>query len=300
MLHIAPIILSIFGAVCGGQVYIAPDVKPIEAAVRVKYQNLTQNHEHYGSGTVLESSPERTLVSTCFHFESAKLPSDDTRYTIQWGKDFANQAQMSVIGQSSQYDTQLLTGPGNLGLKAVDHVDDREWVPRVGDVVHAVGSPLGVQPKEWLARKALWLDNEGKIVTDDTAIIVDHIPTSGESGGGLFSPTGTLIGICIGREPPANPKYGMYSRVTKLNEFLAMAKYKSHRTRQAERAVADVIIRDGQTAPAQVEKAPMPAPRPVEQTQFVLPPQAPQLQAAPRYSPPPTYQRSRKGRFHVR
>jgi tetratricopeptide (TPR) repeat protein len=140
-----------------------------------------------GSGVLVAPG----IVATNCHVTRNARAIELVRGALRYGVD----AQHSEI----EYDLCLLQSRA-----AVDEpvAAMQDAPPRTGQPAYAVGFILGIAPRLSAGQiRALHVYDGGKVIETDAAF------TSGASGGGLFAPDGTLVGIVTFRSRSADARF---------------------------------------------------------------------------------------------
>lgn len=193
----------------------------IESSVRIRV--VGPRSTGYGSGTIIDGDSRLALVITCghiFHLEGfQKQQVDPSRFPRKILIDYKNN---TYVGKALDYDFSLDVGliqitPGEQ-LPSSRIVPSR-WQPKATMSVSAVGYPEG-GPIDYyrtvITRPRLTNFLSGR--PDYAAVECRNAPHQGQSGGGLFTDDGHLIGICDFAEPQGN--HGLYASPTSIYYML--------------------------------------------------------------------------------
>ena len=184
------------------------DVGPMAASVRIR---IDDGLISYGSGTVVESKPGRTLILTCGHL--FRDISDEATLEVEF---FRGGRVVRTVGRALDYDLKA-----DVGL--IEVPTDEVWpaapvattgeAPSVGDSTITIGCSGGedptIEPTQITALNR-YLGPEN--------IEVQRMPVQGRSGGGLFDSTGRVVGICIGQ--CADTQRGLYAGLGAVHDLL--------------------------------------------------------------------------------
>ncbi len=168
----------------------------------------------YGSGTVIYSDDEKSIILTCAHIftidEARRQPAPANfprRITVElFGgplggpkKQMAKPVTDPIEGRAVDYDFETDVGlivvrPG----RKLPHspVVPASWQPRVNMKMMTVGCPEGKNATAW----STWITEsqfrgmKGKPGYE--AIQCQYAPIQGRSGGGLFTTDGYVAGVC--------------------------------------------------------------------------------------------------------
>jgi thiol-disulfide isomerase/thioredoxin len=207
--------------------------KPWETVVRI--QVIGERTRGFGSGTVIHSTPEESLVLTCAHIfkldgrKQAPPSRFPRRIVIDLfdgkleGTDPARvHYAESVEGKAVDYDFTLDVGlirmrPGRQ-LPASRVVPD-SWSLKERMKVVAVGCPEGHDATVWhtlVRRPRIFNFLSGN--PNYEAVECDVAPKEGRSGGGLYTQDGYVVGVCNFAEPQGN--HGLYATPRSIYRIL--------------------------------------------------------------------------------
>ena len=200
---------------------------PLAASVRLRIRG--EKLIDYGSGTVIDSRPGRTLIATCGHLFRGQ--PNDVPVEVEF---FRNGRPETAVGSLVRFDLE-----SDVGLVTVP--TDEVWptapvastsdAPRKDDRVTTVGCSGGADPTVEPTTVLLLNRWEGF-----PNVQVDQMPVQGRSGGGLFNKAGNLIGICMAADP--STETGMYAGLPALHDLLDDCKltalYESESDRRGE------------------------------------------------------------------
>jgi len=177
------------------------------SSVRLKVRDA--KGMNYGSGTILESRPERTLILTCGHIFRAMDKAAKVEVEL-----FADSGPQKFVGRLVDFDLN-----SDLGLVAIY---PKKPVPvstiaaaaaAQNETVYSIGCGGGEAPTIAPARvtalnRYLGPDN----------IECTGVPIQGRSGGGLFNKDHRLIGVCIAADP--KDQRGLYAGLGAIRQLL--------------------------------------------------------------------------------
>lgn len=198
----APVIRANIGE--GASAMFSSDAMKVSVRLRV----TDANGMDWGSGTVIFSEPGQSLILTCGHV---------FRHFDQRGKVevdlFEGASYQRLEGEVIRYD--LKKDIGLVAVKSPKVLPVARIAPdavREGDHVLSVGCGGGDAPSKLQHR-----------VTKTSGYVGDFIecsgvPTSGRSGGGLFSTKGEVVGVCVFADP--NGRRGLYTGMNTIRELL--------------------------------------------------------------------------------
>src|SRR5579864_1366810 len=225
---------------------IAALPKPWETVVRICVHG--NGMLGYGSGTIISSTPEESIILTCAHIfkiDGARTQPTPARFprkiTVDLfdGKLQGRQPAMvhraaTVAGEAVDYDFSSDVGlirirPGRR-LPAA-RVVPTNWKPQPKMEMVTVGCSEGNDATAWTT----WIINPHSALRvggrDYAAIECVHAPKQGRSGGGLYTTDGHVAGVCDFAEPVGN--HGLYAspqsiyRMLDRNNLMALYEPKS-------------------------------------------------------------------------
>ncbi len=179
---------------------------PMQVSTRLRVTDSTGMD--YGSGTIILSDPGQTVLLTCGHI----FRHFDAKSRIDVDV-FNGSAYQRYEGTVLRYD--LKKDVALVSIRTVSPLPiarvARELI-REGEHVFSVGCGGGEPPTKLQHR-----------VTKTTGYVEDIVectgmPIQGRSGGGLFSTTGEVVGVCILADP--NGKRGLYMGLKTIHQLL--------------------------------------------------------------------------------
>jgi hypothetical protein len=208
-----------------------PNPKPWETVVRIKVHG--QGSIGFGSGTVIYSTPEESIILTCAHIfklegrqqaAPAKFPraiSVDLFDGNLRGQQ-VHYANETYPGKAIDYDFTRDVGlirirPGRR-LPAA-RVVPKHWKPKERMLMTTVGCSEGRDATAWnttIVRPGMQGTLRGNAVYE--AIECATAPKQGRSGGGLFTTDGYVAGVCDFAEPRGD--HGLYATPTSIYHLL--------------------------------------------------------------------------------
>jgi thiol-disulfide isomerase/thioredoxin len=170
----------------------------------------------YGTGTIIAASADEAIVLTCGHLfreSQGKLPVQVELFELAAG---APQVVASLEGEVLSYD--LVRDLGFVRFRTDRPVQARPVAARdltltTGEKVASVGCDHGELPSVWRTRVTA-IDRYVGPANVEAA----GTPVQGRSGGGLFSETGALIGVCFAADQEGNE--GLYVGIPAIYEEL--------------------------------------------------------------------------------
>lgn len=232
--------------------------KPWETVVRIKV-HLGGGSIGFGSGTIIWSSPEESIVLTCAHIfklergvptpPPSQFPRKITLDLFDGNlsgpkKNQVRYAHETFVGEAIDYDFKRDVGlirfrPGRRLPYA--KVVPPHWKPQARMGMITVGCSEGRDATAWNTQ----IVNPtfgGRLINQEgyEAIECTTAPSQGRSGGGLFTDNGYVAGVCDFAEPRGN--HGLYASPNSIYHILdrnnLMALYAPVQNRP-ERLIAD-------------------------------------------------------------
>ncbi|WP_165248512.1 thioredoxin domain-containing protein [Paludisphaera soli] len=205
--------------------------KPWETGVRIKVHG--NGSIGFGSGTIIYSTPEESLILTCAHIfktDARKpIPPDQfpNKITIDLfdgrlkGKGQLTPTQMGIAGQAVDYDFATDVGlirfrPGK--RLPYSRVVPAHWQPTEQMGMYTVGCSEGHDATAWstMITKAPTRMLRGN--PEHLAIECKFAPLQGRSGGGLYTSDGYVAGVCNFAEPQGDR--GLYAAPESIYKIL--------------------------------------------------------------------------------
>ncbi len=185
-------------------------VDPLQASVRLRVQDGTGIN--FGSGTIIDSKPGRTVILTCGHI--FRKAGNDSKVEVDVFGPNAKSRPETVPGKVLHFDLDA-----DVGLVTIVY-SQRLPVVRLGasrelaqqDRVLSIGCGGGDKP----TREDLSLTSLNKYAGPDN-IECTGMPQQGRSGGGLFLGS-DLIGVCIAADP--KEQRGIYAGMKPIAQLL--------------------------------------------------------------------------------
>ncbi len=191
----------------------APAVESSPFASTVRIRVADPKGENFGTGTVIDSRTGRTLVLTCGHIFRNLTPGH--RIVVEVFTDTTGDTCESYVGKVIKYDLEadcgLISIPAE-GLSVSPLAKTGSGLVK-GTPVLSIGCGGGNRPTVHQMRvtalnRYLGPDN----------IECDDLPVEGRSGGGLFTKSGQLIGVCTAADK--KEKRGLYCGLKPLHKLL--------------------------------------------------------------------------------
>lgn len=208
----------------------AVNPKPWETVVRIKVHG--SGSVGFGSGTIIHSTPEESLILTCAHIfkmegqrqvPPSKFPRKITIDVFD-GKLKGQQVtpvEFDIPGEAVDYDFALDVGlirfrPGR--RLPSSRVVPAHWEPKASMGMTTVGCSEGQDATAWSTRilnpKMRGLSGNPNY----QAIECTNAPLQGRSGGGLYTSDGYIAGVCNFAEPRGNR--GLYATPESIYSIL--------------------------------------------------------------------------------
>jgi S1-C subfamily serine protease len=192
-----------------------------------------------GSGTVIASTARATLVLTAAHVISDAgalqielhpynygLEKDEKRLvgTGQWPR----LAPAEVLASDPNADVALVRVPRLAGLPYVARVARDSVEPEPKGVFTSIGVVGGQELTGWRTdvQGSARIDLPsftGRGTRGDPRLftITTKPPEFGRSGGALFRPDGSIVGVCVGRLQPSNgPTVGVFASLESIHKLI--------------------------------------------------------------------------------
>ena len=212
--------------------------RPWETVVRIKMK-LSNKEWGFGSGTVIYSDPNESIILTCAHIFRDKNGQEQSlkRFQTPIGIDLFDSNFISmkpatlrclekdIPGQVIDYDFKNDVGlirirPGR--RLAASRVVPDYWKPQKGMKMYSVGCSHGNDATAWDTRI---LDPKVAMNTGNNQSFFEmkcaYQPSEGRSGGGLYTTDGYVAGVCDFADP--NEHVGLYATPSAIHRLLDRA-----------------------------------------------------------------------------
>jgi thiol-disulfide isomerase/thioredoxin len=166
---------------------------------------------NFGSGTVIDSRPGRTVILTCGHI-FRDLKKDSTIEVDIFDAGRSEPYVGTLIDFDSEADVGLIAIPTSNEIPKAE-VATRDEAARKGQHVTSIGCGGGDTPSE----QKLNVTALNRYLGPDN-IECTGVPIQGRSGGGLFNEEGRVIGVCIAADP--KEQRGLYSGLQCIHDLL--------------------------------------------------------------------------------
>jgi thiol-disulfide isomerase/thioredoxin len=209
------------------------NAKPWETVVRIRV--LSNRSTGFGSGTIIHSTPEESLILTCAHIfklerQKQARPSEFPREikidlfdgNLTGTKPAKVHFLEAVDGWAVDYD--FVRDVGLIRIKPGRRLPScrvvpAHWQPQPNMRVLTVGCSEGHDATAWhtiISKARIQNFLQGNPTYE--AIECDVAPKQGRSGGGLFTDDGYLAGVCNFAEPQGN--HGLYATPRSIYKLL--------------------------------------------------------------------------------
>ncbi len=232
--------------------------KPWETAVRMRIRR--KESVSMGSGTIIESAPEKSIILTAGHyfkvdgfeqFVPSKFPHKIEIDLFDGKLTGSDPAQVhfleTVAGELMDYDFDrdvalIQIRPGR--RLAASRIVPSSWEPRIGMQVLTVGCSDGNDATAWHTTITNPSAHGLAERPNYQAIECMTAPKQGRSGGGLFTGDGFLAGVCNYAEPRADR--GLYAPPSSFYDLLGRngLAVVDHRLDDQIRALEEMINRE--------------------------------------------------------
>jgi thiol-disulfide isomerase/thioredoxin len=228
-----------------GPNFVNPD--PWKTVVRIK-MHLSDSEWGFGSGTIIYSSAEESIILTCAHIfriKGARQPAPkDFRVPISidlFSGQFVRRqpsamlacSEKDIPGEAIDYDFTNDVGlirirPGR--KLPASRVVPASWQPKKGMPMTTVGCSHGQDATAWsttILEPRVGMSNT-QTKQGFATIKCAHQPKEGRSGGGLYTSDGYVAGVCDFADP--NEHVGLYAvpeaihRLLDKNQLMALYK----------------------------------------------------------------------------
>ncbi|MEO1994768.1 MAG: trypsin-like peptidase domain-containing protein [Planctomycetaceae bacterium] len=183
------------------------DPQGLQSSVRLRVHDA--KGVNYGSGTILESRPDRTLILTCGHIFRAMDKSAEVDVEL-----FQQSRVHKFAGRLVDFDLNSDLGVVAIRTRTRLPASQLSYQPAAKqEAVYSVGcgggeSPTIVHSQVTALNRYLGPDN----------IECSGVPIQGRSGGGLFNRDHNLIGVCIAADP--QDQRGLYAGLGAIQQLL--------------------------------------------------------------------------------
>jgi thiol-disulfide isomerase/thioredoxin len=187
----------------------ASDDRPLACSTRIRVKD--EKGVNFGSGTLIESQPGRSLILTCGHIFRRLNNESVIEVDI-----FSRGRVETFRGEVVDFDLE-----GDVGLLAVKSDDALPTVPvaafgyrvQPGQQVSSVGCGGGEPP----SRREIEVTALDRYL-GPANIECTGTPVRGRSGGGLFAKDGRVVGVCVAADP--EEQRGLYAGLPVIHDLL--------------------------------------------------------------------------------
>jgi S1-C subfamily serine protease len=210
-------------------------VRPDEDSTAVDVIRPTvqiRNGTHRGSGTILSSVPDDTLVLTAAHVvqDPAALQVELHRHnlggstrSLSEGGGWPRLVPATVVAADPAADVAVIRITGMVALPHVARFDPGAEEPSAGDVLTSVGIDRTLFLTRWQTRvQGTSQVDLGRGGGPRRFIVTTRYPEHGRSGGGLYRGDGAVVGVCVGQldRRGGQPKAGIFASVESIRRLL--------------------------------------------------------------------------------
>jgi S1-C subfamily serine protease len=209
--------------------------RPDEKATAVHVVRTTvqiRNGTRRGSGTILSSVADKTLVLTAAHVisNSSGLQVELHRFNfggpttgLTEGGGWPRLVPATVVAEDPAADVAVLRISGMVALPHVARFDPGAKEPAKGDVLTSVGIDRTLFLRRWqTTAQGTAMVDIGRGGGPRSFILTTRFPEHGRSGGGLYREDGTVVGVCVGQLSirAGQPKVGIFASVESIRRLL--------------------------------------------------------------------------------
>ncbi len=217
--------------------------QPFPATVRIRVKD--PSGDDVGTGTIIHNADGRSLVLTCGHL----FKNWDEKKSRLQVEVFEKGTGRIILGRKLaadlEADVALISIPSDQPLPSCT-LAPRGTRPTKGTPLISVGCNGGAPPT--LERHKVVALNR---YTGPDNLECTGIPVRGRSGGGLFTQTGEVVGVCMAEDP--NYKDGMYAGLEPIYRLLD----RLHLTSLFQAGATDeILVADQDESPAAPEAGP--------------------------------------------
>lgn len=191
-----------------------------------------RNGNKTGSGTVVRSVPDDTLILTAAHVvrDADELKVEIHRHNLNpntrtavltQGGGWPRLVLATVEAIDVAADVALVRIRGMARLPSICSFDPESPEPVKGNVLTSVGIDRSLHLTRWKTGV------EGAVLMEVITgagqrrfTVTTKFPEHGHSGGGLFRADGTVVGVCVGQLTirPGQPKVGVFASVESVRK----------------------------------------------------------------------------------
>lgn len=213
--------------------------KPWESVVRIKVTNHLSRPStiEFGSGTVIHSTPEESIILTCahiFHIENSRRQYAPRQFPLKMTVDLFDgqlsgartpQVHTLVSGIPAEViDYDFVTDVGLIRIRPGKKLPYSEvvppgWSPREKMKLTTVGCSQGHDATAWSTWVTKSLVRLGQHGGTYEATECAYPPIPGRSGGGLFTLDGLVAGVCDFNDGAVG-QHGLYASPKSIHRLI--------------------------------------------------------------------------------
>lgn len=183
---------------------------PLASTVRIRVRD--NGGVNFGTGTIIDSQPGKSLILTCGHIFRAIEEGASVEVDV-----YRENKLETFTGSVVKYDLEAEVGIVSIdsdNVLPVCKVAAADAAPAQGDRVTSIGCSSGEPPSV----QHLLITELNKYRGPDN-VECTGLPVQGRSGGGLFNRKGEVIGVCFAADPKEDR--GLYSGLQPVRKLLA-------------------------------------------------------------------------------
>jgi S1-C subfamily serine protease len=221
-------------AICVAWTAEAPADTPARRPDVVRATVQVRNGDRRGSGTVITSAPGETWILTAAHvvIPTAALKVELHRFNLGYsgardtglteGGGWPRLVPATLAASDPGGDVAILLVRGMTALPFVARLDPGAAEPAPGESLTSVGIDRSLHLTRWQAAiKGPASIDIGRGGGPRRFTVIARPPEHGRSGGGLFRPDGTVVGVCTGRvEVHGSQRAGVFASVESIRRLL--------------------------------------------------------------------------------
>jgi S1-C subfamily serine protease len=221
-------------AICLAWTAFAPGKAPARRPDVVRATVQIRSGDRRGSGTVIASSPDETWILTAAHVVSPPTATKVELHRFNLGYSGARDTGLTegggwprlvsatVAAVDPGGDVAILLVRGMTALPFVARLDPDAAEPAPGETLTSVGIDRALHLTRWATTIKGWASIDvGRGGGPRRFTVITRPPEHGRSGGGLFRPDGTVVGVCTGRvEAHGAQRLGIFASVESIRRLL--------------------------------------------------------------------------------
>ena len=196
---------------------------PLASTVRIRVRD--NGGINFGSGTVIDSRPGRSLILTCGHIFRSVAKGATIEVDVFHGEEYE-----TFAGSVVKFDLEAEVGVVSIATQnrlPVTRIAAVDNLPEKGDRVRSIGCSGGNPP----TAEPLVVTDLNKYRGPDN-VECTGLPVQGRSGGGLFNRDGEVVGVCFAADPKDDR--GLYTGLKPVYQLLAACGLRSDADAPAE------------------------------------------------------------------